>query len=242
MAISLSIVITLVLMTYASAIPESDINKFRASGRETMKFDAYTNNSRTVEVRSFQQSSSTFYLVFRANPGDVAPYDDFYVRFECDGDVIPAEFHTTDYPSWVATGIVSIGRTYRYNGTIMYINATWGMLDAQWSSCRIISATGLVVIGNAGYATFNVETVPVLGTVVITLDLLCADEKRANLTAQVVDGIFSVFNVNLDILNIAFIILQTLAVIFVVIGVPATIFLLIRWVVWRMSGYKIGGG
>jgi len=235
-SVAVALVITALMMKYASAIPESDINKFRAAGRAVMKFDSYTNSSRVIDVRAFHGESSSFYLVFRASIGDALPYDDFYVNYICSGDALPTGFHTTDYASWNTAGIISVGRNFYFTENFTYNSAT---IETRWSSCQILSATDLVVDGNAGYTSFNVEVVPVLTNTVITLDAFCSDEYRTTLIGLLINGISSVFTNNLNILNTAFIVFETLIVLFIVIGIPALVILFIRWAIYRISGHKI---
>ena len=100
LSVFLAVMITALFVSTASAIPTSDISKFRSVARETVKFDLYTNSSRAISLRAFHRESASYYLIIRANPGDVYPYDDFYVNFICSGDALPTGLHTTDYPSW----------------------------------------------------------------------------------------------------------------------------------------------
>jgi hypothetical protein len=230
------LLITTLLVTYASAIPESDLEKFRASGRFIVKFDAYTNQTQYQMIKAFHNESSTFYVVFRANIGDAVPYDDFYINYWCQGDALFTEFHTTDYPSWVQSGIISFSKQYAFQTTEYYNNAT---VDMSSSICWINSATGLFVDGNAGYTNFNMELVPVLNTFVITIEMFCSDSARTDLIGLLSAGLSSVFANNVNFLYTMWLVVQILAIIFIVIGVPVLIIMLIRWAIWRISGFKI---
>ena len=235
--ISYVFLVSLLLISVVSAIPESDLEKFRASGRYFVKFDEYTNETQYQTISAFHNESLSFYVVFRAHAGDAPPYDDFYVEYKCLGDALSTEFHTTDYPSWNERGLISFRKIYAYNGiTSYYDNSTVYM---SWSQCWLISATGLDAVGNAGYAEFYVELVPVLNTLVITLDYFCSDVVKTNLFQQLIAGIALVLEKNVNFLYTLWIVFQILAVLFIVLGIPIIIFLLIRLAIFKISGFKI---
>jgi hypothetical protein len=238
LGLAFSAIIALLLLSFSvSAIPETDLEKFRASGRFFVKFDGYTNDTQYQTVSAFHNESLSFYVIFRANAGDAPPYDDFHVEYKCLGDALPTEFHTRDYPSWNASGLISFRKNYAYNGiTAYYDNST---ISSSWSYCWIISANGLDAVGNAGYSEFYVELVPVLNTLVITLDSFCSDEARVNLIEQLTSGIYLVLEKNVNFLYTLWIVFQILAVLFIVLGIPILIFLIVRWAIWRISGFKI---
>jgi hypothetical protein len=221
-----------------SAIPESDLYKFKSSVRGYAKFDEYGGSTatRSYEIKSFYNESDSFYFVIRASAGDIKPYDDFFVRVWCSGDSLPTEFHTTDYDSWVSNGQITFKRNFYTTYSEVYDNLS---IPAEKSGCEIYSASGLVVDNNAGYTTFYVEMVPILPTAVITLDAFCADEKRVNITGRLTSGILIVLQNNTNFLYTMWIIVQVLAVIIIVIGVPVFILLMIRWAIWRITDFKL---
>lgn len=220
------------------AIPESDLYNFKSSVRSYAKFDDYggSTSTRSYEIKSFYNESDSFYFVVRASAGDIKPYDDFFLRVWCSGDSLPTEFHTTDYDSWVSNGQITFKRNFYISYTEMYDDVS---VPAMMSGCEIYSASGLVVDGNAGYTTFYVDMVPILPTVVITLDAFCTDERRVNLTGRLESGILLVLQNNTNFLYTMWIIVQVVAVIAIVIGVPVFILLMIRWAIWRITGFKL---
>jgi hypothetical protein len=221
-----------------SAIPESDLYKFKSSVRGFAKFDEYggSTSTRSYTIKSFYNESDSFYFVLRSSAGDIKPYDDFFVRMWCSGDSLPTEFHTTDYDSWVSNGQITFKRNFYLPYTEIYDNSS---IPASQSGCEIYSASGLVVDGNAGYTTFYVDMVPILPTAVITLDAFCTDERRVNLTGRLESGILLVLQNNTNFLYTMWIIVQVVAVIAIVIGVPVFILLMIRWAIWRITGFKL---
>jgi hypothetical protein len=223
----------------ASAIPESDIYKFKSAVRGYMTFDEFMGNStddRALVLKSFDNGSISFYVVLRANVGDAPPYDDFYVRMRCSGDALPLEFHTTDYASWNKVGQISFKRTYDVGYVEQYDNLS---MPAILSSCQIESASGLAVDGNLGYTDFYMEMVPILSTNVITLDEYCTGERRVNVTGNIKNSILLVLTNNVNFIYTLWILFQIMAVIIVVIGVPVMVLLLIRWALWRLAGFKL---
>jgi len=221
-----------------AAIPESDLYNFKSSVRSYAKFDDYggSTSTRSYEIKSFYNESDSFYFVVRASAGDIKPYDDFFLRVWCSGDSLPTEFHTTDYDSWVSNGQISFKRNYYTSYNEIYDNIS---ISARKSGCEIYSATDLIVNNNAGYTTFYVDMVPILITPVITFDQFCTDERRANITGSLKDGILIVLQNNTNFLYTLWIIFQVLAVIVIVIGVPVFILLMIRWAIWRITGFKL---
>jgi hypothetical protein len=239
MALVAAVLLSCSAMGFVSAIPESDLYHFKSAVREYVPFDAYVANmshGRYYFLKQFWNSSDSYYMVLRVNAGDTPPYDDFFVRFICSGDSLPTEFHTTDYPSWVSDGQISVKRGYFYFYDEVYDTVS---IPAAISSCQILTASNLTVSGNAGYTTFNLELVPTLNTIVITLDQFCSDRKRANLTGRIGAGILTVLENNVNFLYTLWIVFQVIGVIVIVIGVPVFVLLLIRWAVWRISGHKM---
>lgn len=237
------LIITLLSVSSVSAIPEADIDKFKSSGRSTFLFDDYANLSfvRDLGVKSFPENvldMESYYVVIRRNAGDALPYDDFFVRYQCSGDATPIELHTTDYPSWVENGIVtSIKRNYYFTGESEYYdNST---INVSYAWCQVYSATDLVVDNNAGYTEFYFEIVPVHEQFVVTVPSWCGDDARADLITGLQTGIGSVLENNANFVYTLWIVFQIIAVILIVLGIPVLIFMLIRWAIWRISGFKI---
>lgn len=232
------LILTAMLSPFVHAIPESDMENFRASFRETYLFDEYSNATRILTIKSLHNHSDYFYVVFRSHVGDAPPYDDYYVQYWCQGDSVVTEFHTTDYDSWNSNGLISFAHEYFYHGTSAYDNTT---ISSDESYCWVMHANSLDVSGNTGYTAFNVEFVPVLDIPVYTLNSFCADEMRNDLRESLMEGIYSVLEINVNIIYTIWIVFQIVAVIFVVLGIPIIVFMLIRWAIWRLSGYKLGG-
>jgi hypothetical protein len=230
-------IIALLSVSIASAIPETDLNKFRASGRFYPYFSQYTNETQYQTISAFHGESDYFYLIVRAHAGDAVPYDDFHLQFRCLGDEVPTELHTTDYPSWVEAGFISFKREYAFDDVLSYYDGT--AVNTSWSYCWLITADSLSVNGNAGYTQFYIELVPVLENTVITLNELCGDSERANLINELSEGISLVLEMNVNIIYTIWIVFQILVVILIVIGIPILLFMLIRWAIWRVTGVKL---
>lgn len=223
----------------ASAIPESDLYKFKSAVRGYMAFDEFMGNStddRALVLKSFDNGSINYYVILRANVGDAPPYDDFYVRMKCSGDALPLEFHTTDYASWNNAGQISFKRIYDVGYVEQYDTLS---MPAILSSCQIQSASGLTVNGNLGYTDFYMEMVPILSTNVITHDMYCTAERRVNVTANIKNSILLVLTNNVNFIYTLWILFQIMAVIIIVIGVPVMVLLLIRWALFRIAGFKL---
>lgn len=238
--LGLALVMSIIMIQFVDAIPEADIYMFRASARAIMKFDDYVNitDVRFVNLKTFHNDSAYYYMVIRANPGDVAPYDDFYLRFQCQGDALSTELHTTDYTSWTESGMISFKR--QFNNP--YIEQYDGVpIDAQSAWCQIYSADDLIVNGNTGYTKFYVEMVPLLYQRVQTIEDYCGEEERVELVDNIQFGIQSVLQNNIDFLSVNWVIFQIIAMIAVVLGIPVMLFMLIRWAMWRIAGIRIFG-
>jgi len=229
------------LAVTASAIPDTEIYNFKASVTGIFKFDEYNyyNNNysmtRTVQLYTFFNESQYYYAIVRANPADVSPYDEFDITFFCDGEPYTS-FTTTDYTSWVESGQISFKKRFGSITTRSYGNST---LSANEAYCTIISASGLVVDGNVGYTTFNLDIVPVTTTAVTTVESYCEEEALRDTVTAELAAIDTIFNTNVNFVTTLFIVFQILAIVAVVLGVPILLFMLLRWAIWKITGIRI---
>lgn len=234
----LAIFFLAVAPSFAAAIPESDLYYFQGASRDTFKFDSYFNGtaSRATTLNALHNASSSYYIVIRANAGDVFPYDDFSVQFHCIGDGVDTFVRTIDYPSWVASGQVSMKRSY-----VLEINRTYGNVtgNIKQATCEIVSAGDLIPSNNTGYTTFNFELVPLTQTKVVTVQAACEDEARGTLIGNLVNGTVNVVSNNVNIITTFWIVVQIVAIVFIFIGIPVLLLLFIRWVIFKVAGRKI---
>jgi hypothetical protein len=138
----------------------------------------------------------------------------------------------------VQRGLISFKKSfYYYDNSDTYDNIS---IESQYSTCEIISASNLEVDGNSGYTTFYVEVVPVLYSgSVITVQQLCETESRNTLIEALGNGIWTVLENNVNFLYLIWLSIQTSAIVFVFIGIPLLVFLLIRWMIFKITGNKI---
>lgn len=234
------LMVLLILPTTILAIPDSDINDFKSSIRAQFKFDEYYNstNPRALALTSYFNSSMYYYIVLRSSSPDIAPYDDYYIKFKCYGDAIATEFHTTDYDTWRTAGQISFKKQYLLiSGDVAYDGTN---LSDQATYCEIFNASGLVATNNAAYTTLTIELVPILSSGnVITLTYFCEDAARKSLISKEMDAIGSIIGINVNVFSSLWIIAQILAVILIVIGVPILAILLIRWAIYKITGKVI---
>lgn len=229
------------LAVTASAIPDNEIFNFKASVTGIFYFDEYnpTNNNysitRTLQLYVFFNESQYYYVIIRANPADVSPYDDFYIDFSCDGES-HASFDTTDYTSWVESGQISFKKRFTATDIRDYGNST---LTANFGYCNVYEASGLVVDGNSGYTTFRLDIVPVTTTAVTTIEAYCEEAALHDTITAELSVIDTIFTTNVNLITTLFIVFQIIAIIFVVLAIPIMIFMLIRWAIWRITGIRL---
>lgn len=229
------------LAVTVSAIPDAEIYNFKASVTGEFKFDEYnpTNNNfsitRTVQLYTFFNESQYYYVIIRANPADVSPYDEFDIEFFCDGES-HAIFTTTDYTSWVESGQISFKKQFTSTASRSYGNST---LYANFGYCTVVSASGLVVDGNVGYTTFRLDLVPVTTGVVTTLESYCEEEALSDTITAELSAIDTIFTTNVNFLTTLFTVFQIIALVFVVLAIPIMMFMLIKFVIWKITGIRI---
>lgn len=239
----LALLVVLLALPVTSAIPHSDLYKFTESSRFTFEFDLYRNDTydRSVTVRHFgNETSKYYYVVIRANIGDISPYDQFDISFICNDDESASTLTTTNYNSWVESGQISFKHEFSDSSTAYYGGIfPFTVVDGQ---CNITSATNLVVDGNAGYTTFNLELVPLQDTDALTVQSYCEDQARIDLIEAELNGTYTVISNNINILYVAWIIFQIVAILFVALGVPIVFIVMINWIYWKVTGRKMVGG
>jgi len=230
----------LISLSPVSAIPEFDLYKFTGAGRFTFSFDSFHNstNPRTGTIRYLtNQTAQYYYVVIRANVGDVAPYDEFDLSFVCSDDETETALTTTDYNSWVQSGQVSFRHEFDDPHTVYYMGIfPFNAMDGQ---CNVTSASGLIPNGNTGYTTFNFELVPLQDSDVQTVQVYCEDQARADLIEAEVNGTLSVITNNVNIFYTLWIVIQIVAMLFLVVGIPAVMLLMIRWSIFKVTGRKL---
>lgn len=226
------------IVSSASAIPEEELYNFRSSVTGIFYFDEFNPPAltRIVYLDSLHNASLDYYVVIRKNVNDVKPYDDFFVSFLCGDDVIPTEFHTTDYSSWVETGQVSFKKSYFQITSAAF---PYGNLTSFYTYCYVVNANGLVTDNNVGYTQFNLDLVPVTTIAVRTVASYCEEAAITDAINAEEDAIAGIVGNNINFFQTFFIIFQILAVVLVVLGVPIMIFLLIRWAIWKITGVRI---
>lgn len=243
MSIGMCIVAFCFLAFTVSAIPDTEIYNFRASATAVFLFDEYNpsydgihDTLREIDLYVFFNESQYYYVLIRGVSADVSPYDDFFVSFSCDGE--PAtSFHTTDYTSWVESGQISFKK--QFNPAIVTVDYGNATIDALYSYCQIYSANSLVVDGNSGYTQFNVDLVPVTTSAVTTLERYCEEAALQDTITAELSAINTIFTNNVNFITTLFTVFQILALIFVVLGIPIMVLLLVRWVIWKVTGMRI---
>lgn len=232
--------VMLISLSPVSAIPESDLYKFTGAGRFAFNFDFFHNSTspRTAIIRHLTNiTSQYYYVVVRANAGDVAPYDEFDLSFICNDDESETALTTTGYNSWVQSGQISFKHELKsaevvyYSGFLPYF--------AMDGECNITSAGSLLPDGNTGYTTFNLELVPLQDSDVQTVQAYCEDEARTDLIEAEISGILSVVENNVNIFYTLWIVIQIVAMLFLVVGIPTVMLLMIRWSIFKVTGRKL---
>lgn len=233
-----SLVFILLLLPTALAIPTGVADDFKLTVREQVDIDAYWNSSerRIVILDTYFNLSSSYYITIRKNPADVYPYDNFKVCLECYGDYIDTCVYVDDYSSWVQNGQISF-----FQSEMLQTTHTFGNLTVNMSRgyCFIDELSDFTLENNGEYSYIYVELIPLLDVKFTTINTYCETKSANDLITAELTGIQNVFDVNVNFFYTLYIMFQIIALITVVIGAPIMVFVMIRWMVWKVTGHKM---
>jgi len=232
--LGLAVMFSLLLsFSSVSAIdPYASVFSFEFTNQRDIFIDDAENA--VVSIMAFHESSQGWILYIRHNDTDALPYDELQFSFTCDG-LGSGEFNTTAYASWNSTGSIDLNMEYGDSDYVIAYNSV--PFSGKYTRCSInITSTPSSFINNSAYDIVQVETIPLLAT----LEFLSCDETVTP-SILLVNQMSSFVDMNSDMWTITWYVYSIFIIILALFGIPMLAFMLIRFVVFRLSGYKIGG-
>lgn len=231
--ISLAFILVILSASSVSAVLDSGIPETLFEQSTVRNFQIGGGEFK-LDIFAFHQSSVSWVLFFRNNPVDIYPYDNLSVTVECD-DMGAVSFDLTEYQSWVNEGILSV--LMSYDDASESINYNDVVFTAKNSECLISigdHGAGSYVNNSHTYSTLEVEMIPYLSTME---DIDCSDVDSAELT--IVNELSLITGMMVGSWNILWLIYSIFIVIFAVFMIPISIFILMRWAIFRLTGFKL---
>lgn len=193
-----------------------------------------TGNSSEIALMSFHSSSNNWILFFRHNDADLSAYDNLSLSVACNGES-PVVFDTTDYPDWVDKGVLSIEFPYERSDFAVSYNTV--EFTAKYSKCTLSVSDygGSSYVNNSySYNSIDVEMIPFLST----FEFIACDDIVTTETS-ILDEIGLITGMMTDVWQILWLVYSIFIVIVAVFMIPIFIFIIIRWAIYRLSGYKL---
>jgi hypothetical protein len=215
----------------ASIDPYAPLVTFQMAVAQHLFIDG---NSTELALMSFHSSSNNWILFFRHNNADESAYDNLSLTVECNGES-PVTFDTTDYSDWVDKGVLSIEFPYQQDGYSVTYNTV--PLSAKYSKCTVSvdDYGGASYVNNSlPYYSIDVEMIPYLSTFEF---IACEDIVTTE--TSILDELEMIVGMMTDFWQIAWLVYSIFIVIVAVFMIPIFIFILIRWAIYRLSGYKL---
>lgn len=193
----------------------------------------YLNSSitSTMTLNSFHATSETWNLYIRANTNDNPPYDNLTWTVDCtSGDT--ATFDTLEYSSWVNDGYIQIAMNYEDAAETIHYNAV--PLTAKAVTCDFTISDWNATNNTANYRMWA-EMIPFYATIEFIECEGFEDNFGISFTGQVT----TVVTMMEDGWEIAWYTYSIFIIIFAVVGVPILVFIVVRWAIYRISGFKL---
>lgn len=185
-------------------------------------------------ILAFHETSQGWILHIVRNDDDAPPYDNFHFNFACDG-IGSGSFNTTSYSSWNSSGVIDVNMEYGNPSYQIAYNSV--PFTAKYTRCVFnITSDSSSFNNNSAYSILHVESIPLLATIEF---LSCAQmsSPAVSFTAELT----SLVVIMSDMWTIAWLVYSIGAVVFAVFVVPTMIFLLVRFALYKLTNYKIGG-
>jgi hypothetical protein len=184
-------------------------------------------------LMAFHGSSSNWILFYKHNDFDDPPYDNLSLTVECNGES-PVTFQTTAYQDWVDYGVLSIEFPYAAGSVGVTYNSV--SFTGKFSRCSVSVADYPSSYDNNTY-TYNyidAEMIPFLNTLEF---VTCTDAGNAEIS--ILDEIDMLVTMMSGFWTIAWLVFSILIVVVGVFMVPIFVFILIRWAIYRLSGFRL---
>lgn len=216
--------------TAGAVSPFAPVYAFEMSGEH---YVPVSGSEYDLALMTLHESSSNWVLFVRHAANDMPPYDDLRITLECDGD--SAVFNTTYYDDWNTYGYVGI--EFPYGDTSYDISYNEIEFQSRYSTCTLSvdDFSGAAYINNSrSYTYMRIEAVPYLSTV----EFIDCDEYDY-VELMILGNLNSFVVITYSLWNISWLLYSLFALTFALFMIPTFIFIMIRWVLYKMSGYKI---
>jgi hypothetical protein len=221
----------LLLPSARAMSPLAPIVSFEMASHYDLPLDG---NDTTASLVTLHQSSSNWLLYLRHNDADVFPYDNMTISIKCNNAVTPTVFHTTSYADWVNNGSISINFNYQDDAYVVYFNSI--SFAAKYSSC-VIGVDSGTFDDNGAYDDITLELIPQLGV----LEFISCTGITSPEIGVTSEGLTFV-QIMTDVWNILWNVYSLMITVIALFGIPMMVFIIFRWAVFKITGYKIGAG
>jgi hypothetical protein len=164
---------------------------------------------------------------------DASPYDNLSVTLECDGS--STTFDTIDYSQWESDGVLSIEFPYGDESyDVQYNEVTF---TGKYSRCEVSVSdygVGSYVNNTGNYTSLGVEMIPYLA-VVEFINCSAVDTAEMNIIADLT----SLVEMMQDVWTLLWLVYSIFIMVFAVFMIPIFIFILIRWAIYRITGFRL---
>jgi len=206
---------------------------FEMSGQRNV----FLNDNETTgfAVMAFHESSQSWLLYLRHNESDAPPYDNFDVSFDCAG-IGSGSFNTTSYADWVSHGALSVNMEYQSaNFSISYNQVPF---SAKYARCDVnILTFPDSFSNNSAYAFVQLEYIP--QTSVIESAFLPCDQAVSS-QLFILGEINTLVGMDATAWQLGWITYSIFIIILAVFALPIFIIILIRYILFKLTGYKLG--
>lgn len=230
----LAILALIISPTFATAdlSPNAPTNSFEMAIEQVVRIDG---DAGSMSLVSFHESSQNWVLFFRHATADVSPYDNLKLTFTCNGQT-SSPINTTQYDQWVDDGILSIEFPYDdLNYPVTYNERDF---TGKYSRCDIMiedyNASSYLGNNTGSYTGLTVEMIPFLSVIEF---VNCTGESFVEI--GITNELSGIVTMMTDAWSIAWVIYSIFIVVFAVFMIPIFVFILIRWAIFRITGYRL---
>jgi hypothetical protein len=191
-------------------------------------------NSSDIALMSFHSSSNNWILFFRHNSLDDLPYDNLSLTVVCNGES-PVTFDTTAYPDWNDKGVISVEFPYQQSDFAVSYNTV--QFTAKYSKCTLSvddHGNSSYVNNSYAYDFIDAEMIPYLST----FEFVACDDVVTTETS-ILGEIEMIVGMMSDFWTILWLVYSIFIVVVAVFMIPIFIFILLRWSIYRLTGYKL---
>jgi len=183
---------------------------------------------------SFHESSESVSWYIREHPNDTGVADNHTITFDCGGSVT-GSFNTKDYDSWnnILGGYIQIGLDYEDESYGISFNEV--PFTGKYLRCEFTASAGSFY-NNSAYDYITMEFIPTESSFEF-ISCSAISTPQIAITGELA----SIVTMMSEIWEIAWLVYSIFIIIFAVFGIPIMFFMLVRYIVFRLSGYKIGG-